>query len=76
MLGTHCGAMPAVRFYGSSDLDAGAIRMSRANAERAGVAGITEFQELAIEDKARRTHDLMRTSRRTSSASRILGLSQ
>ena len=75
MLGTHCGATPAVRFYGS-DLDAGAIRMSRANAERAGVAGITEFQELAIEDKARRTHDLMRTSRRTSSASRILGLSQ
>ncbi len=39
---------PAVRFYGS-DHDAGAIRMSRANAERAGVAGITEFQECAIE---------------------------
>ncbi len=45
------GATPAVRFYGS-DLDPGAIRMSRANAERAGVAGITEFQERAIEDLA------------------------
>jgi putative N6-adenine-specific DNA methylase len=42
---------PAVRFHGS-DVDAGAIRMSRANAERAGVAGITEFQERAIEDLA------------------------
>jgi len=41
--------VPAVRFYGS-DHDAGAIRMSRANAERAGVAGITEFQERALED--------------------------
>jgi putative N6-adenine-specific DNA methylase len=38
-----------LRFYGS-DRDAGAIRMSRANAERAGVAGTTEFRELAIED--------------------------
>jgi putative N6-adenine-specific DNA methylase len=51
MRSTHNGATPAVRFYGS-DLDAGAIRMSRANAERAGVAGITEFQQLAIEDLA------------------------
>lgn len=42
-------ATPAVRFYGS-DKDAGAIRMSRANAERAGVAGITEFQACAIEN--------------------------
>src|SRR5690606_3140925 len=33
---------PAVRFYGS-DRDAGAISMSRANAERAGVAEFTEF---------------------------------
>jgi putative N6-adenine-specific DNA methylase len=49
MRSAHCGATPAVRFYGS-DLDAGAIRMSRANAERAGVAGITEFQQLANED--------------------------
>ncbi len=40
---------PAVRFYGS-DRDAGAIRMSKANAERAGVADITEFQQLAVED--------------------------
>jgi putative N6-adenine-specific DNA methylase len=42
---------PAVRFYGS-DHDRGAIRMSRANAERAGVAGFTEFEERAIEDAA------------------------
>ncbi|EHM02786.1 hypothetical protein HMPREF9946_00860 [Acetobacteraceae bacterium AT-5844] len=34
---------PAVRFYGS-DRDAGAISMSRANAERAGVADYTEFR--------------------------------
>jgi putative N6-adenine-specific DNA methylase len=40
---------PTVRFYGS-DHDAGAIRMSRANAERAGVADITAFQERAVED--------------------------
>lgn len=33
---------PQVRFVGS-DRDEGAIRMSRANAERAGVAGFTEF---------------------------------
>ncbi len=41
---------PPVRFYGS-DRDGGAIRMSRANAERAGVGDITEFQELSIEDR-------------------------
>jgi putative N6-adenine-specific DNA methylase len=40
---------PAHRFYGS-DRDAGAIRMSRANAERAGVTGFTEFAERPIED--------------------------
>jgi putative N6-adenine-specific DNA methylase len=39
----------ALRFYGS-DRDAGAIRMSRANAERAGVAALTEFQEHAVSD--------------------------
>ena len=37
------------RFYGS-DRDAGAVRMSRANAERAGIAGVTEFQQLEIEE--------------------------
>ena len=42
------GAMtPAVRFYGS-DHDAGAIRMSQANAARAGVAAMTEFKQQAI----------------------------
>lgn len=38
---------PAVRFYGS-DRDAGAIEMSKANAERAGVAGLTEFRQLPV----------------------------
>lgn len=42
-------ATPTVRFYGS-DADPGAIRMSRANAQRAGVAAITEFRECAVED--------------------------
>jgi len=40
---------PGVRFYGS-DKDAGAIRMSRANAERAGVASITQFEQLSVEE--------------------------
>jgi putative N6-adenine-specific DNA methylase len=38
-----------LRFYGS-DRDAGAIRMSRANAERAGVTALTEFREHAVSD--------------------------
>jgi putative N6-adenine-specific DNA methylase len=42
---------PTIRFYGS-DRDAGAITMSRANAERAGVSEITNFQQLAISDLA------------------------
>ncbi len=43
------GAMPTsgVRFYGS-DRDAGAIKMSQANAERAGVTDLTEFKAQAI----------------------------
>lgn len=40
---------PAVRFYGS-DRDAGAISMSRANAERAGVAEFTEFRQLTVSE--------------------------
>ncbi len=40
---------PAARFHGS-DRDAGAIKMSRANAERAGVAEFCEFQHAAISD--------------------------
>jgi putative N6-adenine-specific DNA methylase len=39
----------ALRFHGS-DHDAGAIRMSRANAERAGVAELTDFQQRGLED--------------------------
>ncbi len=42
-------AKPAVRFYGS-DRDAGAIRMSQANATRAGVAEFVEFRQHAISD--------------------------
>lgn len=40
---------PAFRFHGS-DRDPGAIRMSRENAERAGVAAWTEFHNHAITD--------------------------
>ncbi len=40
-------ATPSIRFFGS-DRDAGAIEMSRANAERAGVAELTEFRQHAI----------------------------
>jgi putative N6-adenine-specific DNA methylase len=43
------GATPQFRFYGS-DRDAGAIRMSRANAERAGVAALTEFSQAPVEE--------------------------
>ena len=42
---------PTLRFHGS-DRDAGAIRMSRANAERAGIATFTEFHQHAISDLA------------------------
>ncbi|WP_425467470.1 THUMP domain-containing class I SAM-dependent RNA methyltransferase [Paracoccus laeviglucosivorans] len=39
----------ALRFYGS-DRDPGAIRMSRENADRAGLADFTDFQNLSISD--------------------------
>jgi putative N6-adenine-specific DNA methylase len=48
---SNSASTPVARYYGS-DLDPGAIRMSRANAKRAGVADITEFEEHAIEDLA------------------------
>jgi putative N6-adenine-specific DNA methylase len=51
MRAAHIPVTPAARFYGS-DRDAGAIRMSRANAARAGVAAFTEFQERTIEELA------------------------
>jgi putative N6-adenine-specific DNA methylase len=41
--------VPGVRCHGR-DRDAGAIAMSEANAERAGVAGICEFRQGAISD--------------------------
>ncbi|MFO1144587.1 MAG: class I SAM-dependent RNA methyltransferase [Amaricoccus sp.] len=41
-----------IRFLGS-DRDAGAVAMSRANAARAGVAGVTDFQQGAISDLRR-----------------------
>ncbi|GGH56449.1 class I SAM-dependent RNA methyltransferase [Frigidibacter albus] len=40
---------PALRFYGA-DRDAGAIKMSRANAERAGVTDLVQFATHAISD--------------------------
>ncbi|MCR4378011.1 MAG: class I SAM-dependent RNA methyltransferase [Rhodospirillales bacterium] len=40
---------PNVRFFGY-DRDAGAIRMSRANAERAGVEALTEFRQQPISE--------------------------
>jgi putative N6-adenine-specific DNA methylase len=43
------GRTPAARFHGS-DRDAGAVAMSRANAERAGVAGYTEFRQATISE--------------------------
>ncbi|HEX6118588.1 MAG TPA: class I SAM-dependent RNA methyltransferase, partial [Dongiaceae bacterium] len=45
--GSGSGQEQGVRFHGS-DHDAGAIRMSRANAERAGVAGMTDFRQCPI----------------------------
>jgi putative N6-adenine-specific DNA methylase len=41
------GIKPSLHFFGS-DRDAGAVRMSRANAERAGVADFTVFQNHAV----------------------------
>lgn len=41
-----------LRFYGS-DRDQGAVRMSAANAERAGVAGLTSFKHSAVSDLER-----------------------
>lgn len=49
--GTGGGTRPDLRFHGS-DRDAGAVAMSRANAERAGVADLTEFRHHAISDLA------------------------
>ncbi len=40
---------PGLRFHGS-DRDDGAVRMARANAERAGVAGLTDFARAAVSD--------------------------
>jgi putative N6-adenine-specific DNA methylase len=40
---------PTIRFHGR-DRDAGAIRMSRANAERAGIASLTDFQATDLGD--------------------------
>ena len=45
------GAGTGVRFHGS-DRDPGAIRMSRANAERAGVTALTAFQQQDVSDLA------------------------
>ncbi len=59
LLSTPSGRLPegladaarqSIRFYGR-DRDPGAIRMSRANAERAGVSAFTDFSETSIEDQ-------------------------
>ena len=50
-IGAPIDPASAIRFYGS-DLDAGAVAMSRANAERAGVAALTEFRQLEITELA------------------------
>ncbi|WP_374312734.1 class I SAM-dependent RNA methyltransferase [Dongia sp.] len=47
MRGGSVGSKPAVKFYGC-DRDAGAITMSRANAERAGVTEFTSFRHCAM----------------------------
>ena len=47
--GAKSDARPVLRFHGS-DRDAGAVEMSRANAARADVAEVTEFQQHAISD--------------------------
>ena len=49
MRSTAPRATPAFRFHGS-DRDAGAIRMSRANAERSGVAELTAFSQTLVEE--------------------------
>lgn len=41
--------IPSIRFYGS-DRDAGAIAMSRTNAERAGIAQFVEFRQHTISE--------------------------
>ncbi len=46
MRGAAKPTVPPLRFFGS-DRDAGAVEMSRANAERAGVAAFTEFRQQA-----------------------------
>lgn len=47
--GLRPAATPDVRFHGR-DRDAGAVRMSRENAERAGVAAFTSFEQGEIAD--------------------------
>lgn len=49
MRGPGIATAPLVRFFGR-DRDPGAIRMSRANAERAGVSAWTDFEEGEIAD--------------------------
>ncbi len=48
MRSAEAATVPLFRFHGR-DRDPGAIRMSRANAERAGVAGFTTFEEVGVE---------------------------
>ena len=52
MKATGSTTIPKIRFFGS-DRDAGAIKMSQANAARAGVSAFTEFRQQAVSDLAR-----------------------
>lgn len=47
--GSTAPIVPQVRFYGS-DRDAGAVAMSRANAERARVTPFTEFRQATVQE--------------------------
>ena len=55
MRGEAGATVPAEPRFHGSDRDAGAIRMSRENAERAGLANWTSFENLAIADVERPT---------------------
>ncbi len=51
MRGTGHNATPTARFYGS-DRDAGAIRMSRENAARAGVDKFVAFEQCTVSERS------------------------
>lgn len=52
MRATNAAVTPSQRFFGS-DRDGGAIAMSRANADKAGVADWVQFDQHAVSDRTR-----------------------